>query len=293
MYSNSSSGGAFQIISHEKAPSTDSFKFMGLTSRTQAEQFSILKALTAVKDTLRRFSRITVFTRQPSIMKNLVTIGLLNQNEHQIASILKQLNRPIHIKSTLLMKEHLKPVTLAAQQAKDGTLPFSYCFYNKSSARNAVDRYIRTHIDARYANSGDSTLKKFFPIFHSVPHYITPDKHQTQVFTGHGDFAYRLWRKKKLPSPNCNCSPNTIQTAQHLLIECPDTEALRSNLVDSRGETYSVTDIPDFIRPQSRYTNFKKATEKITEIIQKNAPQTSHVLSGFEGHPLPHRSPSY
>src|SRR5699024_9301336 len=149
---------------------------------------------------------------------------------------------------------------------------FAYPFYNKASARREIDRLFRLFVEHRYTSSErDTTIKQFFPDFYSVPRYIWLDRPQIEILTGHGNFAFRLWLEDKVNSPYFSCCPTAKQTAAHMLLECPISSNIPSNLRDTNNTEFQASNLRDYISPQCRYRSFKNISNEISSIISQNA----------------------
>ncbi|XP_045488939.1 uncharacterized protein LOC123690117 [Pieris rapae] len=83
----------------------------------------------------------------------------------------------------------------------------------------------------------------------------------TQILTGHGAFAEYLHRFKIKTSPACECDENTIQTVEHLLVECPIFAIQRHDLEQTVGMRMTRNVLPDIL------AGHRTALEKFCERI--------------------------
>jgi hypothetical protein len=91
-----------------------------------------------------------------------------------------------------------------------------------SRGKRLLEDYYTKIWNVTYINSENgSHTKPLIPsIFHRKTLTLWPNYVLTQFLTNHGCFRSYLYKRKKAPSPLCNCPENEEQTALHLLKDC-------------------------------------------------------------------------
>lgn len=91
----------------------------------------------------------------------------------------------------------------------------------------------------RYKSGNTAKVTKlFFPeavrAFKTV-RQIEPTGVLTQILTGHGGFSEYLHRFKCKEDPSCPCEPGSLETVEHILLECPMYGREKYNLEQKLG----------------------------------------------------------
>lgn len=100
---------------------------------------------------------------------------------------------------------------------------------------------------------------------------LTPNGRLTQLMTGHGGFSEYLHRFKCKENPSCICEPGTIETVQHILLECPVHGIARYNLEQSLGIKLTTENICEIIRDDlSRDIFIEYCMGIVNKVIDRN-----------------------
>lgn len=92
-----------------------------------------------------------------------------------------------------------------------------------------------------------------------------------QVMTGHGGFSHYLNRFKCKASPACICDPDSNETVQHILFDCPKYDRHRFELENKINSKLSVTTIGDvFNNKENRPYLLEYCIKLSQDVINRN-----------------------
>ena len=209
--------------------------------------------------------KIIVYSSSPNSFKTKPPPNFLNKNLIKIRNMLctlPSLSITISPLPSTPNSSLVHCLELADRALSTHIITYSYTYYDTKHIEHLNNQYINDNIKHEHTRT-NNTFKKFFPT-HNIPNFITNNFYTTSILSGHGPFGAFLSKIGKVSNGSCPCDNNTLQTIEHLLIQCPQYKITILNTYNKQHNS-----LHSLINTKNNYTHFKHISKLIYNTLQQ------------------------